>query len=64
MYSATLYDTEEKITRTEMVNILLEAKETVFTCTFNKKVTEEDIAEALKTIKSDSDMKMLSKQMT
>ena len=47
MYSGTLFDTEEKITRTDMVELLMNAKECVFTVTFRRKVTTEDIEEVL-----------------
>lgn len=43
MYSGTLFEKEEKVTRTELVDLLLNAKETVFTVTFRKKVTPEDV---------------------
>jgi hypothetical protein len=52
MYSGSLYETEEKITRTQMVELLLNAKESVFTCTFHKKVTQDNIMDLLKTIKN------------
>ena len=68
MFSGTLFETEEKLTRTNMVELLLKARESVFTCTFHKKVTEQDIVELLKTVKSDKELqatkKQLSKQMT
>lgn len=43
MYSASLYDSEEQITRTNMVDLLVNAKECVFTVTFRKKVNEKDV---------------------
>lgn len=52
MNSSKVYDSEEKITRTEMVNILLNAKECVFTVKFHKKVDEKYIQEVLAEVKS------------
>ena len=52
MYSATIYAEEEKITRTNMVEILMNAKDCVFTVTFRTKVTPKDIEDVLETIKS------------
>ena len=67
MYSSTLFSNEEKITRTSMVEILMNAKDCVFTVTFRTKVTPKDIEEVLSTVKSDkqlhSESKALSKQM-
>jgi hypothetical protein len=67
MWSATQFSKQEKITRTQMVEHLLTARECVFTVTFRKKVTEKDIQEVLSEIKSDKDLqsrvKELSKQM-
>lgn len=56
MYSATCFETEEYITRTQIVELLLNARESVFTCTFNKKVTQEDVIEVLKSVKSQADL--------
>lgn len=47
MHSASLFEQEEKITKTQMIELLLNAKESVFTCTFHKKITSEDITELL-----------------
>ena len=54
MYSGTLYESEEKVTRTEMVETLLNAKECVFTVTFRKKVQAKDIEDILSSIKTDA----------
>ena len=67
MFSATIYAQEEKITRTNMVELLMNAKECVFTVQFRTKVTPQDIEEVLSTITSDKQLqaesKALSKQM-
>jgi len=67
MYNGTIFAAEEKITRSNMVELLMNAKECVFTVTFRTKVTPEDIQEILETVKSDkqlkADAKTLSKQM-
>jgi len=43
MNSGKIFESEEKITRTEMVNILINAKECVFTAKFHKKVDDKYI---------------------
>jgi hypothetical protein len=67
MYSSSLFEHEEKITRTEMIEKLMNAKECAFTVTFRKKVKAEDVAETLKNIKSqaalNAQQKSLSKQL-
>ena len=40
MHSSKVYESEQKVTRTEMVNLLINAKESVFTVKFHKKVDE------------------------
>lgn len=60
MRSGTQFEVEEKITRTEMVSLLLDAKNSVFTCTFRKKVKESDVEELLKNIKSNTELKKLN----
>ena len=45
--SGKIFETEEKITRTEMVKILLNAKECVFTAKFQKKVDDKHVLEVL-----------------
>jgi hypothetical protein len=67
MYSGTLFESEEKVSRTEMVEILLNAKECVFTVTFRKKVQAKDIEDILSSIKSDAELKNkkdLAKQLS
>lgn len=63
MYSGTLFNKEVKITRTEMVELLLNAKETVFTVTFRKKITPEDVQEVLRTVKSQKDLVSRQKKL-
>ena len=43
MHSGKIYESEQKVTRTEMVNLLINAKESVFTVKFHKKVDEKFI---------------------
>jgi hypothetical protein len=52
MNSGKIYETEEKITRTEMVDLLINAKECVFTAKFHKKVDDKYIQEILGEVKS------------
>ena len=52
MNSGKVYDSEEKVTRTEMVNLLVNAKECVFTAKFHKKVDDKYIQEILGEVKS------------
>ena len=62
--SSSLYDSEEKISRTNLVEVLLAAKEAVFTVTFHKKVQEKDVQDALASIKTDSQMKKEAKALS
>ena len=48
MYAAGLYDSEQKVSRTEMVRLLMSAKECAFTVTFHKQVKVEDVIKKLK----------------
>lgn len=57
MFSSTLFEKQEVLTRTELIEILLNAQEAVFTITFRKKVTPEDVQEVLGSVKSDADLK-------
>jgi hypothetical protein len=52
MHGSKIYVSEEKITRSEMVNILLNAKECVFTAKFHKKLDDKYIKEVLDEINS------------
>ena len=47
MHSAQLYSSEEKISRTAMAEKLLDAKETVFTVRFNKKVDDKEVKKTI-----------------
>jgi len=64
-FSASLFDKEEKVTRTEMVKKLINAKETAFTVTFRKLKKEEEITERLRNIKNKKDLqdKKLAKEL-
>tara|TARA_B110000285_G_C14503604_1_gene329192 strand:- start:42 stop:281 length:240 start_codon:yes stop_codon:yes gene_type:complete len=48
MQSGSQYCAEEKVTRTEIIELLLSAKETVFTVTYRKKVDTKGVEKALK----------------
>jgi len=64
-WSGHMYDSEEKITRTEMVDKLVNAKECVFTVTFRKLKKDEDIAQRLRGIKDKKELqdKNLAKEL-
>ena len=47
MHSGMLYESEEKISRTEMAEKLINAKETVITVKFETKVDDKHVAEIL-----------------
>lgn len=57
MNSGTLHDQEQKISRTEMVELMTDAKECIITVDFRKKVKQADIEEYLKSVKSAADLK-------
>ena len=65
MNSSLVFDSEQKVSRTEMLNKLLAVGEKVFTVTFNKKVDDEHIRDILSTIKKSgkTDLKKLSKEI-
>ena len=63
MFSGSLFDEEKQVTRTELVEILLNAKESVFTCTFHKKVTPEFVQDLLKDVKTDADLSSRRKEL-
>lgn len=50
MYSATQFSKVERVSRTEMIDILANAGDTVFTVSFHKQSTSENIAAAIKKI--------------
>ena len=64
MYSATLFESQESLTRTQLVEILLGAQETAFTVTFRKKINVEDVQEMLATVKSDADLEKRRKELS
>lgn len=47
MYSADQYESEESVTRTELVGILEGAGDTIFTVNFNKQIDPKRLAEAV-----------------
>lgn len=47
MTSSRQYDEEKKVTRTEMVNVLSDARDTVFTVKFKKQLTGKRLREVL-----------------
>ena len=61
MNSALIFENEEKITRTELVQKLQEAGESVFTVNFNKKVDEGHIMNVIASIGDQPDLKEISK---
>lgn len=63
MFSGSLFEEEKMVTRTELVEILLNAKESVFTCTFHKKVTPEYVQDLLKEVTSDADLAVRRKEL-
>jgi hypothetical protein len=50
MQSSSQYDTEEKVSLTRIVDILKHTKGSLFTVCYNKKVSENDVNEALSSI--------------
>jgi hypothetical protein len=50
MYSANQFDKEVEVTRTEIVDIMSQAGDTVFTVNFNAKVKDEDMKAQLETL--------------
>jgi hypothetical protein len=69
MNSSKAYDEEIKLTRTEIVKLMTEAKESVMTVKFHKKVDEDHVKSTLMKIKSkenignDKFLKQLSKEL-
>ena len=56
MRSGSQFESTEQITRTQMVALLQDAKNSVFTCTFRKQTKDKDIEDVLKSIKTDSEL--------
>ena len=63
MHSGLIFDKEQKISRTELVETLLNAGESVFTVQFNKKVDEDHIKNALASAGKKPDLKKMSKEI-
>lgn len=63
MNSGTVYDKEEKMSRTQVIEKLLEAGECVLTVHFNKKVDDKHVKEILSKTNSNTDLKKLSKEI-
>jgi hypothetical protein len=69
MNSSKAYDEEIKLSRTEIVKLMTEAKESVMTVKFHKKVDEDHVKSTLMKIKSkenignDKFLKQLSKEL-
>jgi hypothetical protein len=63
MHSALVFEKEEKISRTQVIEKLLEVGETVFTVQFNKKVDEARVKKILEGASAKSDLKKLSKEI-
>ena len=53
MHSAKVFDETEKLSRTELVNVMLSAKESVMTVKFHTKVDEKYVKEILEGAKKD-----------
>ena len=63
MHSGLVYDKEEKISRTKLVEKLITAGECVFTVHFNKKVNDAHVQSILSKAGSEPDLKKLSKEI-
>ena len=68
MNSATLYDKEEKISKTNIIELLVNARETIFTVTFHTQVNEKWVKEVLSNAEkehfsNDKKMKELGKKV-
>ena len=56
MRSGSQFERVEKVTRSEMVALLQNAKNTVFTCTFRKKIRPSDVQELLNNVKTKKEL--------
>lgn len=63
MYNGILYDKEEKVARTKVVEELCQAGETVFTVNFNKKVDDAHVKSVLNSAGNNPDVKKLAKEI-
>jgi len=69
MDSGTLFDKEEKLSRSNIIELMINAKESVMTVTFHKQLDESFISEALSAAPKDTwgnatKLKALSKEIT
>ena len=69
MHSSTLFDKTEKLSRSNIVELMVNAKECVFTVSFHKQVDDKYIQEAIKEAPKDTwgnatKLKGLSKDLT
>ena len=56
MRSGSQFESIEQITRTQMVALLQDAKNSVFTCTFRKQTKNKDIEDVLKGVNTDLEL--------
>jgi len=64
MESGTQFETEEKVSRSTIVEHLVNAKQCIFTVTFRKKIDPKDVEETLNKVKeSDLRDKALAKDL-
>lgn len=63
MHSASIFSETKKVTRTQLVEIFRNTKETVFTCTFHTKVDDKHIKEVL-SLSKEKDLSKLAKEIT
>lgn len=63
MNSGLVFDKEEKMSRTELVQKFIEAGESVFTVQFNKKVDDKYIKSVLDAADPKSDLKKIAKDI-
>ena len=65
MHSGTIFDKEEKKPRTEIVDLLMNAKQAVFTIKFNKKIDDAHVKEVLRSVKGKkpNDLKKVAKDL-
>lgn len=65
MNSGLVYDSEQKVTRTEILDKMMTAGESVMTVNFNKKIDEDFIKQTLQGVNSKKvDYKKLSKEIS
>jgi hypothetical protein len=63
MNSAKLYNTEEKVSRTDLVNLLTHAKDCAFTVKFHKKVDKAYVRQILQNRSAKFNKKTLAKEI-